>query len=89
MQFLAGHNQLYYKHKQITMSVTLLSVEVRNGDINRALKLYKKKVEKSGHINELRERKYYTKPTTKRRLEKNTAIRKNKWDIERERESSY
>jgi small subunit ribosomal protein S21 len=71
------------------MSVTLLSVEVRNGDINRALKLYKKKVEKSGHINELRERKYYTKPTTKRRLEKNTAIRKNKWDIERERESSY
>jgi ribosomal protein S21 len=71
------------------MSVTLLSVEVRNGDINRALKLYKKKVEKSGHINELRERKYYTKPTTKKRLVKNTAIRKNKWDIERERESSY
>jgi len=71
------------------MSVTLLSVEVRNGDINKALKLYKKRVEKSGHINELRERKYYTKPTTKRRLVKNTAIRKNKLDIERERESSY
>lgn len=71
------------------MSVTLLSVEVRNGDINKALKIYKRRVEKSGHLIELRERKYYTKPTTKRRLEKNTAIRKNKWEIQRERESSY
>lgn len=70
------------------MSVTLLSVEVRNGDINKALKLYKRRVEKSGHLIELRERKYYTKPTTKRRLEKNTAIRKNKWEVDKERENN-
>jgi ribosomal protein S21 len=70
------------------MSVTLLSVEVRNGDINKALKLYKKRVEKSGHINELRERKYYTKPTTKKRLVKNTAIRINKLKLEEERENN-
>jgi small subunit ribosomal protein S21 len=70
------------------MSVTLLSIEVRNGDINKALKLYKKRVEKSGHLNELRERKYYTKPTTKRRLEKNTAIRRNQIQLEEERENN-
>jgi|GEM_PF-2153474 ribosomal protein S21 len=54
-----------------------ITVVVKHGDINKALKIFKKKVNESGHILELRERKEYTKPKTKRRLEKQKAIRDN------------
>jgi small subunit ribosomal protein S21 len=56
------------------MSVTLVQIEVRNGDIAKALKLFKKKVENSGHIAELRERRYYKKPSTKKREAKDKLI---------------
>ncbi len=59
------------------MKTTLVSVEVRKGDINQALKIFKKKVLQSNHLNELKDRKEYTKPTTKRRLLKQKAIREN------------
>ena len=52
-----------------------VTVEVRNGDIAKALKKFKKKVNESGHLLELRERKEYVKPTTKRRLTKQKAVR--------------
>lgn len=52
-----------------------VTVEVRNGDIAKALKKFKKKVNESGHLLELRERKEYVKPTTKRRLIKQKAVR--------------
>ena len=54
---------------------TLVSVKVIKGDINRALKKYKRRVNDSGHLLELRERKTYTKPKTIRRKEKQNAIR--------------
>ena len=53
----------------------LVSVKVIKGDINRALKKYKRLVSDSGHLLELRERKYYTKPTTIRRKQKQQAVR--------------
>ena len=54
-----------------------ITVIVKHRDLNKALKIFKKKVNESGHILELRERKEYTKPKTKRRLEKQKAIRDN------------
>lgn len=54
-----------------------LSVEVRNGDLNKALRLFKKKVQDSGIMQELREREYYEKPTTKRKRAK--AAAKARW----------
>jgi len=45
----------------------LVSVEVRNGDINRALKIFKRRGFDSGHLQEVRDRKEFTKPKTKRR----------------------
>jgi len=54
---------------------TLVSVKVIKGDINRALKKYKRRVNDSGHLLELRERKTYTKPKTIRRKAKQQAIR--------------
>lgn len=54
-----------------------LSVEVRNGDVNKALRLFKKKVQDSGILQELKEREYYEKPTTKRKRAK--AAAKARW----------
>lgn len=53
----------------------LVSVKVIKGDINRALKKYKRRVNDSGHLEELRDRKTYTKPKTVRREQKQQAIR--------------
>jgi ribosomal protein S21 len=59
-----------------------VSVQVRKGDINRALKIFKKRTFDSDHLMELRDRRYYTKPTTARRREKQLAIREaHKEDI--------
>lgn len=58
--------------------VSLVKVEVRKGDLNQALKIFKKRVNASGHIDELKQRREYTKPTTKRRLQKQKAIRNRK-----------
>ena len=54
---------------------TLVSVKVFKGDINRALKKFKRGVMESGHLQELRERQTYTKPKTVRRKQKLQAIR--------------
>jgi len=53
---------------------------VVKGDINKALKIFKRAVLKAGYLNELRERKEYKKPTTVKREEKLKAIRKNKFN---------
>ena len=50
-----------------------VSVEVRKGDINRALKIFKRRGYDSGHIQELKDRRTYTKPTTSNRKKKQRA----------------
>lgn len=47
-------------------SIPGLSVEVRNGDINQALRKFKKKVTEAGIIQEVRERQEYVKPSERR-----------------------
>ena len=54
---------------------SIVSVKVIKRDINRALKKFKRGVIESGHLMELRERKYYIKPKTVRRKAKQQAIR--------------
>ena len=56
----------------------MLKVPVVKGNLNRALKIFKKKFKNTQVLKELRERKYYTKPSLKRRREKDEAIRKLK-----------
>lgn len=62
------------------MKSTIVSVEVR-GDINKALKEYKRKVMKSGHIIELRNRLEYKKPSVVKREQMQKAKRKNELQI--------
>ena len=58
----------------MSKSKARVSVEVRKGDINRALKIFKRRGFDSGHIQELKDRKEFTKPTTSKRRQKQKAI---------------
>ena len=53
------------------------SVLVTDGNVEKALRKFKKKVMESGLLNELRERETYEKPTTARKKKK--AAAKNRW----------
>ena len=57
----------------------MLKVPVIKGNLNKALKIFKKKFKSTGVIKEIRERQSYTKKSTKRRLIKNKAVHKNKY----------
>ena len=68
--------------------VTLTAVKKRDGeDINSLLKRFKRKTESSGHLLELRERKYFVKPSAIKRARKNDVEFKRKVEkiLERER----
>jgi small subunit ribosomal protein S21 len=53
----------------------MIIVPIKEGEsIDRALKKYKRKFEKTGVVKELRERQKYTKPSVKLRQEKLKAI---------------
>ena len=55
----------------------MLIINVKeNESIDRALKRYKRKFQDSGTLKELRQRKYFTKPSVKRRKEVLKAIYK-------------
>ena len=63
------------------MGVSIVIVDCTKQDINKALKEFKRKVIKSGHIMELRNRKEYTKPTAEKREQKQKAIRKQQREV--------
>lgn len=69
------------------MNKRLVSVKVRRGEFGRALKLFKKLVRESNHLQELRDRKHYTKPTTIRRKQKQEAVRENERRVKWEKEN--
>jgi small subunit ribosomal protein S21 len=56
----------------------MLVIEIKNGNVDGALKLYKKKIQSTKQIEELRERQTYEKPSVKKRLLIEEAKRKNK-----------
>jgi small subunit ribosomal protein S21 len=53
------------------------SVLVTDDNIEKALRKFKKKIQNSDILNELRKREHYVKPTTKRKLKRSAA--KNRW----------
>jgi small subunit ribosomal protein S21 len=57
------------------------TVYVKDGEpIERALRKFKKKIQDSGLLQELRDREFYEKPTTARKRAKSAA--KNRWQKE-------
>jgi len=63
-----------------------VQVKVKNGDIARALKKFKRKVRDSEHLLEFKKRTEYLKPSVKKRLLRNEAIRMNKFAVLKEKE---
>ena len=56
----------------------MLVIDVKNADsIDRALKTYKRKYERTGILKQLRKRKHFTKPSVERRNEVLKAVYKN------------
>ena len=53
------------------------TVIVRDDNVERALRKFKKKVQDSGLLQELRDRETYEKPTTARKRKKSAA--RNRW----------
>lgn len=47
-----------------------LTVEVRNGNAEKAMRIFKKKVMEAGIVQEVRDRKQFEKPSAKRRTAK-------------------
>jgi len=62
----------------------MTTVTVKEGQFEKALRRFKKKVQDSGVFEDLREREFYSKPTTKRRVAKNKAIRRWERQVEEE-----
>ncbi len=58
-----------------------LSVEVRNNDVTKALRIFKKKIQEAGIIQEVREREFYEKPSEKRNRKKKAAINRHKKNL--------
>jgi small subunit ribosomal protein S21 len=56
----------------------MLLVYVRDADLNGALRLFKKKVDKAGINRELRRRRHYEKPSERRRRQKREGIRNSR-----------
>ena len=54
------------------------SVLVSDGNVERALRKFKKKIQNSGLLIELRDRQTYVKPTAKRKTAKSLA--KKRWE---------
>ena len=53
------------------MSIT---IEVRKGNVEQAMRVLKRKVQKEGIVKELRERQYYEKPSAKKRRKRKENI---------------
>ena len=51
-------------------------VHSKNMPFERALRLFRKKVQNSGIIQEVRKREYYEKPTAKRKRKKAAAVKR-------------
>ena len=60
-----------------------MTIEVRNGDVNKALRIFKKKVQEEGILQEYKERQHYVKPSEKRRKAK--AAGKKRWEKKQEK----
>tara|TARA_Y100000994_G_C15465511_1_gene348719 strand:- start:142 stop:345 length:204 start_codon:yes stop_codon:yes gene_type:complete len=53
-----------------------IEVQVRNNNVEKAIRVLKKKIQKDGMMRELRQRQYYEKPTLKRQRKHKENLRR-------------
>jgi|TARA_B110000914_G_scaffold15650_1_gene12129 small subunit ribosomal protein S21 len=51
-----------------------MNVKVRNGNIEQALRIFKRKINDSNKLYDYREKEYYEKPTTRKQKRKASAV---------------
>jgi small subunit ribosomal protein S21 len=61
-----------------------MRIEVRNGNVDRALKILKKKLFDDGSIRDAMDRRYYEKPSDVRRKKHKEAVNRSKKNLEKE-----
>jgi len=66
-----------------TMKGVNLQVVVRDNNVDQALRVLKKKMQREGILRELKERRAYEKPSEKRAREKGEAIRRARKDAKK------
>ena len=54
----------------------IIEVQVRNNNVEKAIRVLKKKIQKDGMMRELRQRQYYEKPTLKRQRKLKESLRR-------------
>jgi small subunit ribosomal protein S21 len=64
-----------------------MRIEVRNNNVDKAMRILKKKLTEDGFFNELREREYYQSKGTKRRRAKAAAKRRTERDLKKRMEN--
>ncbi len=62
-----------------------LQVEVYDGQVEKAIRIFKKKVKESNIMLDLRKKSYYEKPSKLRREKKNLAILRNQYKVEKDK----
>ena len=63
-----------------------MRIEVRNNNVDKAMRILKKKLTEDGFFNELREREFYMSKGEKRRHERAASIRRQKRSLEKRME---
>ena len=63
-----------------------MRIEVRNNNVDKAIKILKNKLTEDGFFNELREREFYMSKGEKRRHERAASIRRQKRSLEKRME---
>lgn len=64
-----------------------MRIEVRNNNVDKAMRILKKKLTEDGFFNELREREYYESKGTKRRKAQAAARRRQQRDLKKRMET--
>ena len=64
-----------------------LQVDVYNNNVEKALRLLKKKVKDANLFQDLKKKQYYEKPSKKRREKINMAKLRNKYAVEKEKQN--
>ena len=66
---------------------TKVRIEVRNNNVDKAMRILKKKLTEDGFFNELRQREFYESKGTKRRKAKAAAKRRSERDLKKRMEN--
>jgi len=67
----------------------LLEVKVKHNNIEKALRIFKRKIKESRILYDLSERSYYTKPSAKKRKMKLRAISRNKRQMQEDNGKTF